>query len=332
MTVYPTDRLPWIDLTKGVAIALVVLGHCWIGLHSAGLIPDEHLFETIRRGIYLFHMPLFFIVSGMLIYKVSRLPIWTVLTSRMMLLIYPLILWTYLMMAGKWAMGSMANDPVTLDSLNWNPLPAQWQFWFLWALFLLHLLFKLITMAAQRLDHPLTAYHWAGITCVSTALAVMTPDLGALDPYLRPTLLFAPFFFLGVCLHFRSDLPLITPIWPLLGFVAVQVIAYGLDPSTALDMMLAMYATACVMLLCRWLAEQPGLSRVLRPLIALGAASMAIYLAHTFFSAPIRAILLRLDITTLLVHVLLGTLIGIVGPWVLYRISARLGARRLLGF
>lgn len=49
------DRLKYIDITKGIAILLVLLGHL--------LEPDSYL-KTI---IYVIHMPLFFIASGMTI-------------------------------------------------------------------------------------------------------------------------------------------------------------------------------------------------------------------------------------------------------------------------
>lgn len=47
------QRKYWIDYLKAVAIYLVILGH----------LPDE---LHIKWAIYLFHMPLFFIISGFL--------------------------------------------------------------------------------------------------------------------------------------------------------------------------------------------------------------------------------------------------------------------------
>lgn len=45
------DRIIWMDLAKGIAIILVIFGHC---VHGG-----------IRGIIFSFHMPLFFILSGM---------------------------------------------------------------------------------------------------------------------------------------------------------------------------------------------------------------------------------------------------------------------------
>lgn len=49
-------RILWIDVARGIAILLVVLGHCIGNLNDPG-----------NRFILAFHMPLFFFLSGMCI-------------------------------------------------------------------------------------------------------------------------------------------------------------------------------------------------------------------------------------------------------------------------
>ena len=53
-------RIAYIDKAKGVAILLVILGHC------CGSVE-----EPINRFILSFHMPLFFFLSGLLAKPVS---------------------------------------------------------------------------------------------------------------------------------------------------------------------------------------------------------------------------------------------------------------------
>ncbi len=50
------ERVLWIDVARGIAILLVVLGHCIGNLYNPG-----------NRFILAFHMPLFFFLSGMCI-------------------------------------------------------------------------------------------------------------------------------------------------------------------------------------------------------------------------------------------------------------------------
>lgn len=50
-------RICWVDNAKGIAIIMVVAGH-------VGFLP-----ELLHNAIYAFHMPLFFILSGLFIDK-----------------------------------------------------------------------------------------------------------------------------------------------------------------------------------------------------------------------------------------------------------------------
>jgi len=54
-----------IDSAKGVGIVLVVIGHAWRGLQTAGLIDNPALYGRIDTAIYAFHMPLVFFLSGL---------------------------------------------------------------------------------------------------------------------------------------------------------------------------------------------------------------------------------------------------------------------------
>ena len=53
-----SERYTWIDCIKGIGIFLVVLGHIY---------KDNY----IGQWIYSFHMPLFFMLSGYLMYAKS---------------------------------------------------------------------------------------------------------------------------------------------------------------------------------------------------------------------------------------------------------------------
>lgn len=51
-------RIEWLDIAKGIAILLVIMGHARAAESTSSSV-------TIRAIIYSFHMPLFFIASGM---------------------------------------------------------------------------------------------------------------------------------------------------------------------------------------------------------------------------------------------------------------------------
>lgn len=56
-------RKDWVDLAKGIAIILMVIGHTGIPEVVSSVIGVPHM---VRNWIYSFHMPLFFLLSGAL--------------------------------------------------------------------------------------------------------------------------------------------------------------------------------------------------------------------------------------------------------------------------
>lgn len=55
------DRIIWIDNAKAIAILLVVVGHIIQFMYS----PEGFDQNIVFRYIYAFHMPLFFLLSGL---------------------------------------------------------------------------------------------------------------------------------------------------------------------------------------------------------------------------------------------------------------------------
>ena len=65
-------REKWVDDVKGIACILVVLGHFFQSMTKANILPDNDLYEWFNTTIYYFHVPLFFICSGYLYQKYSK--------------------------------------------------------------------------------------------------------------------------------------------------------------------------------------------------------------------------------------------------------------------
>lgn len=69
-----TGRIVWLDVMKGIAIFMVVIGH---------IMNNMHLMESpINKWIHLFNMPLFFFLSGFLAFKTSKNPFGRTLRKR----------------------------------------------------------------------------------------------------------------------------------------------------------------------------------------------------------------------------------------------------------
>ena len=70
------NRINWIDFGKGFTIFLVLLGHVFLGLYESGKFPSyDKVLITITSQIYIFHIPVFFALSGFFFKPVEDLKI-----------------------------------------------------------------------------------------------------------------------------------------------------------------------------------------------------------------------------------------------------------------
>ena len=65
-------REKWVDDIKVIACILVVLGHFFQSMTKASIMPENDLYKWFNTTIYYFHVPLFFICSGYLYQKYSK--------------------------------------------------------------------------------------------------------------------------------------------------------------------------------------------------------------------------------------------------------------------
>jgi len=131
----PTGRDESLDVAKGFGIILVVLGHCLDGLIASGFLPASLMWPTLAVFvIYLFHMPLFFVVSGHLASGKHR-PVRTTLAKLSLTIVYPYFLWSILQGLTLVYFSRYTTSQVhisTLYKILWAPIVP---YWFLYALF-----------------------------------------------------------------------------------------------------------------------------------------------------------------------------------------------------
>lgn len=325
MTTPPASRLAWPDQAKGVGILLVVIGHVWRGLQAAAVLPDGSLYQTVDRLIYVFHMPLFFFLSGLFFLgPLSRTPR-IFLTTRLTQILWPLTLWTWVFFAFKALAGSLVNHPADWRDFPLWPLPPHEQFWFFWALFVIQCLaFVTLHPLARRkaLTQPILA-----LVCLAAFGLVLLP-LGGLLPaeWVGAAFRSAGYFCLGLLLAkgLRLARPQLPVPWAVGLFLLCEALALALPASALTDLL---PATGAILAVVLGLRAAP----VLTWLEPLGQASAAIYVAHVLFSAALRIALLKLGVTALIPHLLLGTLIGLFGPYVLWVVLKRLRLAAVLG-
>lgn len=209
MSTIEKQRDPRIDALKGVLILLVVLGHC-IGHDSS-----FRLNMTSYNYIYLFHMPMFVFMSGYFTRLGNDKKFW----NRVLSFAYIYLFWQ---VVKSLYLGRSLVEMVV------KPTPMMW--------YLLSLIiWCVIYWLSQKISTKLTPTILS-ILCVIVALAAgFIPQIGA--PFaLSRTLVFAPFFFLGVSLQKVNFMEKCNRIpywmgWLLL--VAVFVILYVMNKDIA---------------------------------------------------------------------------------------------------
>ena len=132
------DRILWIDYVKVIACILVVLGHFFQSMVKANILLETDLYKWFNTTIYYFHVPLFFICSGYLYQKYSKvnnLKSWiNNIKKKGLVLGIPYFAFSTMTWVLKSIFSNNVNDQIgsLSDTLLFHPTAP---YWFLFALF-----------------------------------------------------------------------------------------------------------------------------------------------------------------------------------------------------
>lgn len=135
-------REKWVDDVKVIACILVVLGHFFQSMTKANILPENNLYGWFNTTIYYFHVPLFFICSGYLYQKYSRVNSvgsWRRNVAKKILALgVPYATFTTATWVLKKVFSSSVNDQIggLGDTLFFHPTAP---YWYLYALFFIFL-------------------------------------------------------------------------------------------------------------------------------------------------------------------------------------------------
>lgn len=158
-----TKRLDWIDIAKGIAIILVIVGHT---------VPNP---SPLRHAIFSFHMPVFFILAG---YTFRPKPWRELLSGSVSRLLVPYLVltlaWqvpTFLMSGASLTGDVLVSGLETLVFASGVDVPglgvaAVGMAWFLAALFTSRLLFNALV---RLFDSREVDAVWQGVVCAVIA-------------------------------------------------------------------------------------------------------------------------------------------------------------------
>jgi fucose 4-O-acetylase-like acetyltransferase len=316
-------RVEWIDVARGLGILLVVFGHTLRGLVRSSILPSTGWSAAVDTWIYAFHMPLFFCLSGLFAPRLAARSWGTILWDRMTGIVYPYFVWSVLQTVVQIGLSKFTNNPADLKDLARIPYEPNMQFWFLYALFLISLGYALLV----KLRVPAWAMLALGL------VILLGPDMGLMG-FWSPIGDFKRnfvYYVLGATLAGFTHvvkLPRATAAGvALIGFGIMTALVMTRPPlGMLLPLLCALIGIVGSMALAMSLTRVPNLGFLRR----WGEYSLQIYVAHTLSSAGFRIFLQRVfKVQDPVVHLIGGTLVGILIPLLLIEVCDRLGFRYL---
>ena len=301
-----TTREKWVDDVKVIACILVVLGHFFQSMIKANILPENDLYKWFNTTIYYFHVPLFFICSGYLYQKYSKVNVFKSwkknVAKKALALGVPYLTFSTATWILKTMFSGSVNDQIggLGDTLLLHPTASYWYLYALFFIFLVTPTFSTAKMAVTGL----------AVAVVAKVYILM----GGIGIYAVSTVLIDEIWFvlgMSICVfdvQIRGKKLQGTVIGLL--FLGLSVAVYMVDiQNSAMSFVLGLLACAAVILLVAGFEERSG-----KMMGFLAKYTMPIFLMHTLFAAPLRSVLLKIGVTNAAIHVVLGLGISFAGP------------------
>lgn len=285
--IYKNSRLPYFDRLKGVAIFFVVLGHC-----LQALLPNWQE-NNIFLLIYMFHMPLFIIISGYFFYpSVTKHTLKDFSKKKFMHLYLPSLFWGMLQagMISTWKI--LNNSTIELGYIASVVFTGAW---FLTLLFILNVIGVFI-------EHFFSGFSIKIWWCIYCCIYVL-PTF----PMSNELKFLTPFFIIGILWKKYNVIKLSNKI----AIVALVVFVlcfhkYNFDYSlymmddnildinyhikNVIRFLSGISGIVCICYLCKYIPQYMS-----KPLLYIGAITLPIYVLHQKLLMPIQIFNYRSD-------------------------------------
>lgn len=301
-------REKWVDDVKVIACILVVLGHFFQSMTKANIVPENNLYGWFNTTIYYFHVPLFFICSGYLYQKYSKVNSvdgwFRNVVKKALALGVPYATFTTATWVLKKMFSSSVNDQIggLGDTLLLHPTAPYWYLYALFFIFLVTPTFSSVKAAAVGL-----------IVALAAKVLILTGG-GGYSVYAISTVLSNEIWFvlgMSIC-AFNVQLKGRKVKGTIFGmlFIILSIVVYTVEiGSSVISFAMGLLACVAVILIVAGFEEKFG-----RGMDFLAKYTMPIFLMHTLFAAPLRSILMKIGIENAVIHVVLGLVISFAGP------------------
>lgn len=284
-------RENWIDVSRGLAIILVVLGHVVTSFQNSGI--QKFIFSRIHKYTFPIYLPLFFFISGYLFSKNKKSTKDKIINSFYDYGI-PYFLFSIIYFVIKTIMNKYVNTSLSMLDLMIIPIKPIGFMWFLYALFIMRVIISVVNI--KKYKHYLVFF---SIIIYSFSRICISYDL-LLD--LKSTILFDfnNYFLWFLCGYLSKESRIIKKIFHReykVGFLIVLFIIYvflqyiytnlGYNFAT-LFFIMSVIGILFIIILSKKISC--GF------IINIGKNTMPIYLLHTIIIAFLRVLLLKIPV------------------------------------
>ena len=299
------ERNILVDRLKGYACFLVLFGHVIMGIRLAGInIPQ--FFWGMEKFIWSFHVALFLFLSCVVYKETGE---WRGKKTKLKFILHkllslgvPYIVFSVVYILINSLVGQANTQSSVMDILYIWKTPVA-QYWFLYALFFLFVIWTALSGILKN---------WQ-IALLTVLVGYLVPfagfSLGCFEVVFYSALAFG----IGTFVDFSkiSKAPVWVKCLVVLAHISIGVLFVVLNKIEAsivkeVMTLIGIYASILFISMlqnCKVFAKFLGF---------INKYSFQIYLLHTIFTAGIRIILLRVNVTQWWIHVIVGTVCGIV--------------------
>jgi fucose 4-O-acetylase-like acetyltransferase len=320
-------RKDWVDYAKGIGIIMMVYGHLLSSGYHAGLAIPKHFFEISDSIVYSFHMPLFFLLSGLFVESsLQKRGPWEYLKDKLLRIAYPYFIWSILQMSVEVLFSSQTQKGAGISDILAIAYRPWGQFWFIYALFLMHFVYTLVSRSGK---FTIMIMFIVGVYLFFNPIRLNVAALGGFSIQFI-------FFVCGIYLRrYLVDMDALSlPLWAIISLLVVLlgsgyfVFENIIEPTrltNGLHPYYLLYFSALGIIACVSLSQYLAKKNILQFLKILGIYSLQIYLVHMVAGAGIRLILQQgFQLHNWVLHILLGVFTALLIPIVIQKISERI--------
>lgn len=311
----------------------IVAGHVWRGLESASLIDaSSTLFENVDRSLYMFHLSVFAFTAGLFVQQgMNRVGTWRYVRERDLDFLWLYVIWSTIQVSVKLVMGGSVNKPVSPLDLFTLWIPKE-QFWFFPWIALMMIIAALGRPWRSKKSSIFGTIAVLGLSIVMWGIGgdyVGTQGLG-LTAFFWVGLLFGGATVVRFLDGLSVKMQILVSVAAGAAMVLLVLMTDAAPPteggnrtlsSVALGIFASIAGVVAVLMLSALISR---LTAVVRPIAYVGRLSLSIFVAHIFFTAVTRIVLLKFGIDSLFPQLLMGIISGVVGPLLLQAVCARM--------